>query len=475
MEKEIDLLVEAARNNRLLIFAGAGISVGSENAPGLPTGSEMNDLLKAAFDEQKVLGDLPLDQAAEYLEYKYGRAALIKKLSEIIESVAIPTPTHDLIAELPFEVFVTTNYDNLMEAALERRKRPYQLITGDLDLAGLSSNRVKVFKIHGCISKNKERIILTEFDYYSKFLVQKQVFRDVLKAWLLTHTCLFIGYSLNDVNLKNLFFDISLNMGVKNVKERYYSVQKDPSSAQIRLWKERGFSILAADQYVFLDKLVEAIEFGAFEKQEGVLTSSGGVKVGKMSIDEIRGFEKLNGKHEQRMALLSRRKMNHLGLVDGDWLYIELNGNCLLVRAFLKESTSFTDIKLPLVVRNLLSFSMKKHEVNSLVLKKHVPLPIRELHVKTSDFITIMPVEYDIDQDQRSLVSIRTLEYELLELNKDSTVIISSPSKPEMRIKAKVSLFHSNPGRAMVGLNGTLKDAISSHLSGKYDLTISKV
>lgn len=474
MDGHIKLLAEAARNNQLLIFAGAGISIGTQQHPGLPTGHGLNEHLKKEFMEEQNLAELSLDQTAEYLEYKYGRNTLMQKLSQLIESVSEPTQTHRLLSEIPFEVFVTTNYDVLMEKALDEKNRKYQQITQDLDLTNLLKQKVKVFKIHGCIANNQDRIILSEFDYYSKFLLDRVVFRDILKAWLLTHTCLFIGYSLSDINLKNVFFDISLNMGVANVKGRYYSVQLNPGEAQTKLWEERGFRILGDDQNNFLDKLIERIEFGPFRKVDRALISDGDVKVGKLSSEELRTFGGKNGRHEQRMVLLSERKLRYLNLRDGDWIRIELNDRACLARVFTKISLSFADIQLPLVIRNLLSFNLDKQKVDSLRLKKFDPKPIDELSVDRQDWIALLPAEYEDNTNQISQIAIRALEHEMLGLNNSSEVYILSPDDPDLRIRAITSHFQSNPGRALIGVNHALKDVLKAKLTAPYRLIISK-
>ena len=103
-----------------------------------------------------------------------------------------------------FAGIITTNYDGVLENVF----KDFSVLIGqDSLLLANSLNIFEIYKIHGCCSK-PDSIVLTEKDYedFDKKL-------KYLSAKLLTifveHPIIFIGYSLGDVNIRNIFCEIA--------------------------------------------------------------------------------------------------------------------------------------------------------------------------------------------------------------------------------------------------------------------------
>lgn len=469
MNKSIyKMLAEKACKNKLLIFIGAGASVGSSSEVGLPSGSQLNQLIIDYFEEKDILKNESLEKVTEYIEKKYGRKVLIDKLYEIVRSVSIPLKTHKLISELPVKIFVTTNYDELLEKALKAINKECYRITSDSDITSISNNEINIFKIHGCVTTKEDDIIITESDYYEKFLLKSNLYIDILKAWLSTHTCLFIGYSLSDVNLKYLFFEISKKIGVENIKGRFYAIQRNPNKSDIEIWEKRGFIILPEDKNVFLDTLIEEIEFKDIERQNDTLVSKPSLSIGKLELGEVKSYEQRNGNDGQRFILMSDRKMNHLKVVDGDWLKIEVQNNeqinSQLARVYHDNSVSEYTIRLPLVTRNLLkvnSDSTIGSNINLTISKANIT-NISELLIDSlKESISYLPIELDNDNFHQEIpiIALRNLEFSIFDLKGQSNCTVKVKGNSEKTFKAKVVLFESkyNPGRAIVGISSTFR------------------
>ena len=108
-------LVEQLCKGNCVLFVGAGISMGEG---GLPGGCQ---LAKELADRCDYPGnDFSLARVAQYYADTIDKANLLRYVCQRLrEARREPTETHQLIAALPFKIIVSTNYDCLIERALE--------------------------------------------------------------------------------------------------------------------------------------------------------------------------------------------------------------------------------------------------------------------------------------------------------------------------------------------------------------------
>lgn len=94
---------------------------------------------------------------------------------------------------------ITTNYDQLLESSKNIFCEQYQVIVYDKDLLNADKGKY-IIKMHGDLS-DASSIVLKEQDYldYSQKHVLIELF---IKSLLTDHIVLFLGYSLNDYNIK---------------------------------------------------------------------------------------------------------------------------------------------------------------------------------------------------------------------------------------------------------------------------------
>jgi hypothetical protein len=212
-----------------------------------------------------------LSTIAEYFEQVTGRDSLVEKLRDIFENKKRPTRTHELLAaaakwhvdkaraEFPqalkkdttgvtvptHYLILTTNYDLLMERALENVGVPYVVLSNKLDttdpqqprfitsarfsdgpdrqkLASMTTSvecrkfelskeiepRVLLHKIHGCLDRSvdlaDEGVVISDNDYVS-FISQRDALPAAVTLLLKKKRLLFLGYSLNDWNVRSIF------------------------------------------------------------------------------------------------------------------------------------------------------------------------------------------------------------------------------------------------------------------------------
>ncbi|HLM06125.1 MAG TPA: SIR2 family protein, partial [Blastococcus sp.] len=120
-------LGETARRGQLAVFIGAGVSA----AAGLPTWEQLVGELAARSglddDLREGLSRLPPQDSAALVARELGR----DRLEEFVKERFGPGPyalAHALVADLPVQEFVTTNYDPLVELAASDMGRQVRVL-----------------------------------------------------------------------------------------------------------------------------------------------------------------------------------------------------------------------------------------------------------------------------------------------------------------------------------------------------------
>jgi len=209
-------LADKAKAGRLVPFMGAGVSVSA----GAPTWGELIESLAEGAnlnpDEAASLLDGkmdPRDQAA-YLRSRYehtgqmsASGALAKPVLSFNEQIANRVNLAQyglapaLLAGLRTEQAITLNYDLLFETASadigdQRTVIPDSSVNGEKWL----------LKLHGSV-KNPETIVLTRDDYLG-YNASRDALSAVVKATLITHHLLFVGFGLKDDHFHEIIHDV---------------------------------------------------------------------------------------------------------------------------------------------------------------------------------------------------------------------------------------------------------------------------
>lgn len=242
-----NLVVDRIRQRRCVAFLGSAASLEFNNEAGLPSAGQLSHELAIACDYP---GADPYDflRVAQYFEGANDRYALRTYLQsrldprDPVNDVPLrqiqPTMVHRLIASLPFEYVLTTNFDTLMEDAFRSAgKTPhmdyYQCFGVPRALPVASVNKPIVYKLHGTI-EDWETLIATEHDvveFMSCVFLQRPPLPDVARGLFRTHSFLFIGYGLRDWNVRVLLQ--AIRNGERGVASglKSYAVQRRPNDA----------------------------------------------------------------------------------------------------------------------------------------------------------------------------------------------------------------------------------------------------
>lgn len=199
-------LAKGASRGRIVPFMGSGVSV-SAGAPDWKGLLEIiRDTANLSADLGTSLKNLPeLDQAGimkSLYESDPGAKVPFGKLVADAVDVKRYGLAPALLSGLASDAAITLNYDRLFEMASEDAGTPRTVIPDDI-----SANSGRwLLKLHGSVV-NPESIVLTRDDYLG-YNTNREALSSLVKAHLLTHHLLFVGFGLTDPHFHEIIFDV---------------------------------------------------------------------------------------------------------------------------------------------------------------------------------------------------------------------------------------------------------------------------
>jgi hypothetical protein len=168
-----------------------------------------------------------------------------------------PNLLDELIVSLHPKHIVTTNFDTLLDQVASG----YEVIREDKDLmTGISSHYL--LKLHGDI-RQPEKLVFKEDDYLH-YSHTHRLMETFLKSLLIDHVFLFVGYSLNDYNLKTFVSWIEYiaeEMHVKQQMHRNYFLSSSLHAGKDYLRKYyEGKGLEVIDLYQLPDEVEKQAE-----------------------------------------------------------------------------------------------------------------------------------------------------------------------------------------------------------------------
>lgn len=236
-------LVDALMRNSLVVFVGAGLSVGS----GLPTWASLIAPLATELGCKTPkpgpgFGEELLRIAGHY-EDENGRNALVRKLRAGLDiRGAVPNAAHAALAALfPRGAIVTTNYDDLIERSYRDASLRVQPVVADSNLPYWDGGAMHVIKLRGDLD-NPESLVVTQRDYDTHPLSHPLLVQQT-KSLLVTHTPLFVGYSHSDPDTALILHQLQFQLGIH--MRQIYSVQFDMDDATRSAWQRDHSGVVA--------------------------------------------------------------------------------------------------------------------------------------------------------------------------------------------------------------------------------------
>jgi hypothetical protein len=265
-----DELIQALKDRQVILFAGAGTSVGV----GAPTWSGLIDKIGRDLGyESDVFRSISAGNylaVAEYYKIKTGEIGPLRSWMDkefAVERLKLEnSAVHQAILDLDFPIIYTTNYDRNFENAFDYAGKKYFKIS-NIKHIPIAYDATQIVKFHGDFDDDNS-IVLTESDYFRRLTFDTPL--DIkLRADSLGRSLLFIGYSLSDINIRLLLFKL-WNMwrdsGFDKDRPKSYVFLARPDEVQSTILEEWGVQTISSEVdhpgealTKFLSSLVDAI------------------------------------------------------------------------------------------------------------------------------------------------------------------------------------------------------------------------
>lgn len=210
------ILARALADERLIALVGAGAS-GRFKSPsgreheGVPTPSELVEIAQRQF--QYLQGITSFNATFDAMLDRERRAAVeefLLRYYKVPETFPLP-PSHRLLAWIPFSLYITSNYDQFIERALEKEtRRPFPLIDND-DLVRIRRWNTPVVKYHGCVTRPSTMVVTTSD--YEELQQKRNLIRNFVSASLGGSHILVVGHGLGDSDLSRILSELVRDLG----------------------------------------------------------------------------------------------------------------------------------------------------------------------------------------------------------------------------------------------------------------------
>lgn len=299
----VPVIAKAFAHGRIVPFLGAGASLlgrGPGFLPGtsLPTGGELADHL-ALQSNYPADWEKSLTRVSQYMTTRLGAGPLYTELHDVFAATFAPNPLHALLASLtlrqkkpPATVVITTNYDTMVEDALDAVSVPYDVLTylargknrglfrhttsdgsvntviSERSYTGIPFNKILrrlerplILKIHGTVAEDRtlDSYVITEedyIDYLARTDVSVLLPTQVAEILAQKHF-LFLGYSLSDWNLRVLLSRVWQRQ--EDDTYRSWAANRKVSPYDYDFWKQYDVDCHQIDLEDFTAALVAAM------------------------------------------------------------------------------------------------------------------------------------------------------------------------------------------------------------------------
>lgn len=229
-------------HGRCVPFIGAGFSKNAKMPRhySIPDWNQLGSQIHSDLSDYQFTN--PLDSISAYI-HEYGRVKLVERLFDLLNVDKIqPDKTHFAFCRLPFELVVTTNFEFLIEQGYETIDRFCLPILSE-DQLSVDSNRasVKLVKLHGDLN-HPIKLVITEEDYDS-YIDRNPLFSTFLANLLISKTPLFIGYSLDDPDFRQIWQVVKERLG--KLRRPAYTLVVNPSTHIVSKFERRGVKVIA--------------------------------------------------------------------------------------------------------------------------------------------------------------------------------------------------------------------------------------
>ena len=148
-----------------------------------------------------------------------------------------------------FPRIYTTNYDRWLEYAHDEFGVKYDKIASVADLVSVTDGRRQIIKFHGDFDAD-ESIVLDETSYFQRLDFDTPL--DIkLRNDVLGSSVLFIGYSLNDLNIRLIFYRLTEmweRSTLASVRPKSYIFTNRPNPVAQEVLSHWGIEMIVSEE-----------------------------------------------------------------------------------------------------------------------------------------------------------------------------------------------------------------------------------
>lgn len=241
-KQDLTALKEALERRSLALFIGADLP---QPVTGLPSQAELARELarRKGLDES-----LSLAEVAQRVGQGGNRFEFIDFLRGQLDTIGHPPqPFHQQVAALvkryQVEMLITTTYDNLLEMTFHQTGLGFNRVVRGSDINFINPDRPTFIRLYGD-ALQPDTLVVTDQDHTNLLRDRdKESIIDEVKRAFRRNTLLFLGYNLADPDFRFLFDQIAESRFARTA----YAVWPGLPEADVRMWRDRGIVILAAN------------------------------------------------------------------------------------------------------------------------------------------------------------------------------------------------------------------------------------
>jgi hypothetical protein len=224
-------------------MVGSGFSLNAEpSKPSprpMPLWGHLIDAMRAKLstDVSSAIANDPLMLAEEF-EITFGRTELDRLLRDTIpDEEWKPGHLHRLLMHLPWADVFTTNYDTLLERAVDHQiiDRKYDVVLHSADIPG--ATRPRIVKLHGSFRSNRP-FVITQSDFKS-YPRTAAPFVNTVQQSIMENLLVLLGFSGTDPNFLAWTGWVRDNLR-ESARKIYLCDLRPPTTAELALFRERN-------------------------------------------------------------------------------------------------------------------------------------------------------------------------------------------------------------------------------------------
>ena len=260
-------LLDSVVEKRAILFLGSGAAIGAihptDRDAWMPTGQGLADILAGKFLGRDYQGQ-NLDYVADLSISESSLLEVQTFLQEQFEPFE-PADFHMKIPSIAWKAIYTTNYDLIVEKAYSSysdQKQDLVVFTKNgqkIEEIISSQNSLPYYKLHGCISdiNNQELPLILTPEQYINHRVNRSRLFSRLKEAAYEYPIIFIGYSLQDLNIRAILKEIDDELGPK--KMRSFLILPTIKDTEKRYWESKKIACLQGKFEDFINALDQQI------------------------------------------------------------------------------------------------------------------------------------------------------------------------------------------------------------------------